>query len=90
MESAYLWIDGVKFGWGTGLVTPRLAEKIDVLHRFEIDFTFGGTLFEWFYAQGRFSDSALVEGHSLDRTILAHVYEMHYKRQWRSEPERKR
>lgn len=33
---------------------------------------------------------ALVEGHSLDRTILAHVYEMHYKRQWRSEPERKR
>ncbi|MCY0865604.1 MAG: phosphosulfolactate synthase [Sulfobacillus sp.] len=56
IQSAYPWIDGVKFGWGTGLVTPRLAEKIDILRDFAIDFTFGGTLFEWFYAQGRFTD----------------------------------
>ncbi len=50
------YIDFVKFGWGTSVVTNCLREKIDVLNRHEIDFYFGGTLFEKFILQGRFED----------------------------------
>ena len=46
------YIDYVKFGWGTSLVTNCLREKIDVLDRHGIGFYFGGTLFEKFVAAG--------------------------------------
>jgi phosphosulfolactate synthase len=46
-------IDLVKFGWGTALVTPRLADKIACLDRLGIGYFFGGTLFEKFLVQDR-------------------------------------
>ena len=50
------YIDYVKFGWGTSVVTNCLREKISVLDRHGIEFYFGGTLFEKFVVQGRFDD----------------------------------
>ncbi len=50
------YIDTLKFGWGTALVTNCLREKIRVLAANDIDFYFGGTLFEKFALQGRFED----------------------------------
>jgi phosphosulfolactate synthase len=50
------YIDYVKFGWGTSLVTNCLREKIAVLDRHGIGFYFGGTLFEKFVLQGQFED----------------------------------
>jgi phosphosulfolactate synthase len=43
------YVDLAKLGWGTGLVTPELAEKIEVYRRHEIDVCLGGTLFELCY-----------------------------------------
>jgi phosphosulfolactate synthase len=50
------YIDLVKFGWGTALVSPDLARKIDYLREMKIDFFFGGTLFEKYLSQDRFDD----------------------------------
>ena len=50
------YIDSVKFGWGTALVTNCLREKMAVLEGSDIGFYFGGTLFEKFVLQGRFED----------------------------------
>jgi phosphosulfolactate synthase len=50
------YIDFVKFGWGTSVVTGCLSEKISVLNEQGISFYFGGTLFEKFVLQGRFED----------------------------------
>jgi phosphosulfolactate synthase len=50
------YIDFVKFGWGTSVVTSCLPGKIEVLRRHGIEFYFGGTLFEKFALQGRFDD----------------------------------
>jgi phosphosulfolactate synthase len=40
------YIDVVKFGWGTALVTKDLDRKVGVLEEAGIGFYFGGTLFE--------------------------------------------
>ncbi|MCL6488719.1 MULTISPECIES: phosphosulfolactate synthase [Alicyclobacillus] len=56
MESNGAWIDYVKFGWGTAVVTPRIEEKLEVLDRLGIRYFFGGTLFEKFLVQGRIDD----------------------------------
>jgi phosphosulfolactate synthase len=50
------YIDYVKFGWGTAVVTGVLRDKIAVLRGHDIDFYFGGTLFEKYVLQGRFED----------------------------------
>jgi phosphosulfolactate synthase len=50
------YIDYVKFGWGTSLVTNCLREKMSVLDSLGISYYFGGTLFEKFVLQGRFED----------------------------------
>jgi phosphosulfolactate synthase len=50
------YIDYVKFGWGTSIVTNCLREKIAVLDSNGIGYYFGGTLFEKFVVQGRFED----------------------------------
>lgn len=47
------YIDFVKFGWGTSLVTPMLEMKIDCLQQHGVQYLFGGTLFEKFYFQRR-------------------------------------
>jgi phosphosulfolactate synthase len=56
VASAAEYIDFVKFGWGTAVVTSTLRTKIDVLAAHDIGFYFGGTLFEKFLAQDRFDD----------------------------------
>ena len=50
------YIDFVKFGWGTAIVTGGIRHKIDVLREHGIGFYFGGTLFEKYVAQERFDD----------------------------------
>jgi phosphosulfolactate synthase len=56
ITSAAEYIDLVKFGWGTAVVTGDLDAKIEVLLANEIEFYFGGTLFEKYVLQGRFDD----------------------------------
>lgn len=53
MESMGTYVDLVKFGWGTSIVTPKLEEKIRCLRKHGIDYFFGGTLFEKFYIQDK-------------------------------------
>jgi phosphosulfolactate synthase len=50
------YIDFVKFGWGTALVTADLERKIAVLREAGIGFYFGGTLFEHYVWTGRFEE----------------------------------
>jgi phosphosulfolactate synthase len=59
------FVDLVKFGWGTALVTDQLDRKIACLRRYGVDFFFGGTLFEKFYSQRKvdaFRDFCLGHG----------------------------
>ena len=56
VSSAADYIDFVKFGWGTAVVTSDLRAKIKVLSTHDIGFYFGGTLFEKYVLQGRFDD----------------------------------
>jgi len=50
------YLDLVKLGWGTSVVTPVLREKIDVYRAFGVDVCFGGTLFELVVLQGRLDE----------------------------------
>jgi len=56
VHSGAEFLDFVKFGWGTALVTKDLQRKIDVLDEAGVDYYFGGTLFEKFVVQDRFDD----------------------------------
>jgi phosphosulfolactate synthase len=56
VSSAAEYIDFVKFGWGTAIVTGNIDAKIDVLRENDIGFYFGGTLFEKFVLQDRLDD----------------------------------
>ncbi len=56
VESGAEFLDFVKFGWGTAIVTTDLQDKIDVLVDAGVDYYFGGTLFEKFVLQDRFED----------------------------------
>lgn len=51
IQSHHLLVDTIKFGWGTALVTEELEKKIAILKKFQINFFFGGTLFEKFLQQ---------------------------------------
>ncbi|MRH43847.1 phosphosulfolactate synthase [Aquibacillus halophilus] len=53
IHSSRDYIDLVKFGWGTSLVTSFLEQKIESLREHGIDFFFGGTLFEKFLSRDR-------------------------------------
>lgn len=55
VDSTGHYVDIVKFGWGTALVTPDLRKKIDALRRHDIGYTFGGTLFERYVMEGKFA-----------------------------------
>jgi phosphosulfolactate synthase len=56
VSSAAQYIDFVKFGWGTAVVTSDLRAKIKVLSTRDIGFYFGGTLFEKYVLQDRFDE----------------------------------
>jgi phosphosulfolactate synthase len=56
VDAAADYVDFVKFGWGTAVVSRQLETKIDLLRESGIDYYFGGTLFEKHVFQGRFDD----------------------------------
>lgn len=56
IESFDPYIDGVKFGWGSGTVTPQIAKKTEILRKHNIPYWFGGTAFELAYASSKFED----------------------------------
>ncbi|WP_164669295.1 phosphosulfolactate synthase [Virgibacillus doumboii] len=56
IRSSSEYIDFVKFGWGTSLITKFLRKKIDCLREHDIEFFFGGTLFEKFLSQNRIEE----------------------------------
>ncbi|SET68001.1 phosphosulfolactate synthase [Oceanobacillus limi] len=60
IESNDEYIDFVKFGWGTSLVTRNLEKKISHLKDLDIEFFFGGTLFEKFVSQDRVEEYYLL------------------------------
>ena len=67
IESSGALTDIVKFGFGTAYVTRNLEEKIKLYKAAGIRPYFGGTLFEAFYARGKFDDfRKLVSKYELD------------------------
>ena len=48
------FVDIVKLGWGTGYVSDRLEEKLELYRRRDVEPCFGGTLFEVAVMQDRF------------------------------------
>lgn len=56
IESSYPYIDLIKFGFGTSLITTQLEEKLKLYREAGIRCYFGGTLFEAFIARGMFDE----------------------------------
>lgn len=50
------YVDIVKLGWGTAVVTPDLKEKIDLYQSNGVPVCFGGTLFEVCLRQGKLEE----------------------------------
>lgn len=53
LEVAADFIDIVKLGWGTAVITPNLQKKLDIYRAAGIPVYFGGTLFEAFYLRNQ-------------------------------------
>lgn len=56
LASSGEYVDIVKFGFGTSLLTPFLKEKITLFRERGVKVYFGGTLFEAFVARGKFDE----------------------------------
>jgi phosphosulfolactate synthase len=80
------YIDLVKFGWGTALVTRDLERKTSLLRDASIGFYFGGTLFEHYLWRDRLDDYLAL----VDRTGATHIevsngtipLDQHAKAEW--------
>jgi len=67
VEAGAEYIDFVKFGFGTSLITNKLEEKIKLYKQAGIRPYFGGTLFELFIIRGMFDDFCkFVDKYKLD------------------------
>lgn len=67
VESSGEYIDFVKFGFGTALITNKLEEKIKIFKQAGIRPYFGGTLFEIFIIRGMFDDFCkMVDKYKMD------------------------
>ncbi len=53
LEVCAAYTDVVKLGWGTAQLTPNLAEKLAVYHRFDVATCPGGLMFELSYWQNK-------------------------------------
>jgi phosphosulfolactate synthase len=65
LENAGPYIDYVKLGWGTAIVTTNLEEKVKLYHQHGIPVCLGGTFFELAYISGKidqYRDAALELG----------------------------
>lgn len=61
------YIDFVKFGFGTALITPRLEDKLSVYRHAGLTPYFGGTLFEVFIVRNMFDDFCrFIERHRME------------------------
>jgi phosphosulfolactate synthase len=56
LEVSSDYVDIVKLGWGTAVVTPNVREKISLYQSFGIPVCFGGTFFEVCLRQGKFDE----------------------------------
>ena len=56
LKSSAEYIDVVKLGFGTSLITGGLEDKIKLYHDYGIKVYPGGTLFEAFYARGKYKE----------------------------------
>jgi len=56
LEVAGPYVDIVKLGWGTAVVTPNVKDKIALYQSHDIPVSFGGTFFEVCLRQGKFDD----------------------------------
>ncbi len=56
IESHGEFIDFIKFGWGTSVVTGRFAEKLDIVKSAGVNFYLGGPLFEKYLQQDRLDE----------------------------------
>ncbi|MGE5229734.1 MAG: phosphosulfolactate synthase [Deltaproteobacteria bacterium] len=56
LEVSGEYVDIVKLGWGTAVVTPNVKEKIALYQSFGIPVCFGGTFFEVCLRQGKFDE----------------------------------
>ena len=56
LEVAESYVDIVKLGWGTAVVTPNAKEKIALYQSFGIPVCFGGTFFEVCLRQGKLEE----------------------------------
>ena len=52
LDVSAAYMDVVKLGWGTSVITPRLEEKLSAYRSADVEVYFGGTLFEAFYVRG--------------------------------------
>lgn len=60
-------LDMVKLGWGTSLVTPNIAQKIDLYQEAGIPVFFGGTLFEYFLINNQLDTfRELIDAHKVE------------------------
>jgi phosphosulfolactate synthase len=67
VEVAGEYIDIIKFGWGTGVISPNLAQKVEIYKKANIEVCFGGTLFEYFFRYDRVDEyEALVQEFGMD------------------------
>jgi phosphosulfolactate synthase len=69
VEVAGDYVDIIKLGWSTSILTNKLAEKIKVYQSSGIPVYFGGTLFEAFIIRGQFDDYLKL----LDKYNLEHA-----------------
>ncbi len=56
VDSCAEYIDMVKFGFGTALLTNKLNDKINIYQQANIQPYFGGTLFEIFLVRGQYKE----------------------------------
>jgi len=69
IEANSEYVDLVKLGFGTSMVSPNLAEKIKLYKEAGIRVYFGGTLFEAFIVRNQYDDFLKV----IDKYKLEHV-----------------
>jgi len=56
LELANEYIDYVKLGWGTGIITLNLEKKIELFEKYNIPISFGGTFFELCVIQNKLDE----------------------------------
>ncbi len=69
IEVSATYTDIVKLGFGTGILTPRLSDKLKLYKEAGIPVYFGGTLFEAYLVRNQIDDYRRL----LDKTGITHV-----------------